>query len=139
MPRLLNPPVTALGALMRERRGAMSSEEIADLIGVNLVAFMNWEAGRARLPRDPGPLCAWLGIEVAEMERLAATPHEHVVEGPDALARAALAKRGRRQLAEVGREIDLAPTKYRRVELGGGSTEARAKVAAWCGVDLEGS
>lgn len=139
MPRLLNPPLTALGALMRERRGVLSHEEIADKIGVNLVAFMNWESGRASFPRDPGPLCAWLGIEEAEARRLAATPHEPVVEGPDDLALAALVKRGRRLLAEVGREIGLAPTKYRRVELGGGSPEARAKVAAWCGVDLEGA
>jgi len=131
MPKLRTIPRTALGALIMARRGDRADVEVAAEIGISRSALGNLESGRVRIPKGIALVARWLGIEVEEARRLAATSHVPEVEGPDDLARAALAKRGRRQLQEVAAEVGTTPTRYRRVELGGGSAEVREMVWAW--------
>ena len=75
-----------------------------------------------------------LGQLARSVDEVTAAVHEGQDEASRERAQfAARLERGRRQLQEVAAEVGTTPTRYRRVELGGGSAEVRALVGAWVG------
>jgi transcriptional regulator with XRE-family HTH domain len=60
MPRLA---LTALGVLVRERRGARKLREVAKEIGISAATLMRIEAGRVPDVATFGKVCHWLGVE----------------------------------------------------------------------------